>query len=160
MSTPVGQPLWHQLLQNPAGGPVGFDLAMLILRVGFGGMMALGHGLPKLLNYSAILDKGFADPLGIGLENSLRGAIASELVFGLFLVVGVFTRLSLLPLIFTMIMAAFVVHANDPLFMPPPAKEPALLYLVPFLALFIAGPGRFSVDGCIQPPNPSTSATP
>jgi putative oxidoreductase len=159
MSTPVGQPFWHQLLHSPAGGPAGFDLGMLILRVGFGGFLALGHGLPKLLNYSAILEHGFPDPLGIGSANSLMGAIACELVFGLFIVVGAFTRLSAVPVIFNMCVAAFVVHAAAPLLTPQPpgpAKEPAILYLIPFVAILFAGAGRFSVDGCIQPPNPSS----
>ncbi len=156
MSTPVGNPMWMQLLQGPAGGgPAGYDLGMLVLRLGFGGFMAFGHGLPKALGYSSY-STTFPDPLGIGVANSLNGAIASELVFGILVMLGVFTRLSTLPVIFSMVVAAFVIHAKDPLFMGGgAAKEPALLYLMAFVAILCAGPGRFSVDGMVQPPNPS-----
>jgi uncharacterized membrane protein YphA (DoxX/SURF4 family) len=40
------------------------------------------------------------------------------------------------------------------------SKEPALLFLIPFLALVFTGAGRFSIDGLIwrQPPGPQASA--
>jgi putative oxidoreductase len=150
--------MWMRLLQGPAGGgPAGFDLGMLVLRLGFGGFLAFGHGLEKALNYNALLGKGFPDPLGIGAAASLSGAMASELVFSILVMLGVFTRLSTLPVIFTMGMAAFVIHAGAPLFTKdgPPAREPALMYMIAFTAILFAGPGRFSVDGCVQPSNPS-----
>jgi putative oxidoreductase len=55
---------------------------------------------------------------------------------------GLFTRLSVIPLIITMLVAAFVAHAGDPF----SSKEPALLYLIPYLALLFSGPGKFSLD--------------
>jgi len=158
MSTPVGDPGWMRLLQGPArGGPAGYDLGMLVLRLGFGGLMAFGHGLPKAMNHSS-MSSVFPDPLGIGHLNSLNGAIFGELVCGLLVMIGVFTRLSTIPVVFSMIVAAFIHHAGDPLLTPYPpdfAKEPALVYLIGFVAILCAGPGRFSVDGAVQPPNPS-----
>lgn len=148
----VGPPLWMRLLSGPAGGPGGaaVDIGLLILRVGIGLMMAVGHGLVKLQNYETMSSK-FPDLLGIGAANNLNLAIGAELVCALLVVIGLFTRLASLPLIATMATAAFVVHAKDPLFMAGgAAKEPALLYLVPFLALLFTGPGRFSVDGLMQ----------
>jgi len=63
------------------------------------------------------------------------------------------------PVVFAMAGAAFVVHAGDPLSMQTAAeaffsgesenwfsKEPALLFLIPFLSLAFTGPGRLSVD--------------
>lgn len=159
MSTPVGQPFWHQLLHSPAGGPAGLDLGLLVLRVGFGGLLAL-HGLDKVLNY-AERAASFPDPLGIGQANSLHGAIVCELVFSLLVLVGVFTRLSTIPVIFNMIVATSVTWEGRQFFLPAPgAREGALVFLIPFVAILCAGPGRFSVDGWIQPPNPSTSGKP
>ncbi|MBY0229910.1 MAG: DoxX family protein [Gemmataceae bacterium] len=157
MSAPVGPPTWMRLLQGPAGnGPVGFDLAMLVLRVGFGVLMAL-HGWQKVQNYEMVVSQ-FKDPLDIGLSNSLalNLAIGAELACSALVVLGVFTRVAALPVLFTMGVAAFVVHQNDPVMMTGKggAKEPALMYFIAFLAIFLAGPGRFSVDGALQPRQP------
>lgn len=51
-------------------------------------------------------------------------------------------RAALIPLIVTMAVAVFIVHGPDPL----ADKEFAILYLVPYVALFFIGPGKFSVD--------------
>jgi putative oxidoreductase len=134
---------------------------MLVLRVGFGGLLAW-HGLGKALAYSTILAatdpaKMFPDPLGLGVQNSLNGAIFGELVCGLLVAVGVFTRLASIPAIFTMIVAGFFTHwPGREMFLPAQgAREGALLFLIAFTAILFAGPGRFSADGMIQPPNPS-----
>jgi putative oxidoreductase len=45
-----------------------------------------------------------------------------------------------------MLVAAFVVHGDDPW----SKKELALLYAIPFLTLGLTGPGRFSIDAWWQ----------
>jgi putative oxidoreductase len=42
----------------------------------------------------------------------------------------------------TMLVAAFIVHLDDPF----KRKELALLYLVGFLIIFLMGPGKYSVN--------------
>ena len=135
--------------------PLLTDLGILILRVGAGGMLALGHGWGKLQMYGQMSEK-FPDPLGIGPTMSLMGAIAGELAAGLLVALGLCTRLSALLAAFTMGVAAFVIHTNDPIFMTGQggAKEPALLYLVPFVALVLLGGGRFSLDGLLWKKQP------
>ena len=118
---------------------------LLVLRIVFGLGMALGHGWGKMMSFS---DKagGFPDPLGIGSPLSLGGAVFSEVLCGFLIALGLFTRVASIPLIFTMVVAAFLVHGGDPLFGPGPAKEMALLYLSAYAVLLIAGPGKFSID--------------
>ena len=58
------------------------------------------------------------------------------------IVAGLATRLSAIPAAFTMAVAAFVVHASDPL----AKKEMALVYFAAFLAIALLGPGRWSLD--------------
>ena len=41
-----------------------------------------------------------------------------------------------------MAVAAFIVHASDPI----GTKEKALLYLIGFVVIFLAGPGKYSID--------------
>lgn len=135
------------LAKLAATSPVANSVAILILRLVAGGFMAFGHGLVKLRGGP---DKFPADPLGIGTTMSFYGAVASEFFCCLFIMIGLFTRLACVPIIFTMAVAAFVVHGKDPLFMGGgAAKEPALVYLTMFLVILIAGPGRYSLDAAI-----------
>ena len=55
---------------------------------------------------------------------------------------GLVTRFSALPLIILMLVAVTVIHADDPW----GKKEFALLYLIPFVTVFLAGPGKYSLD--------------
>jgi uncharacterized membrane protein YphA (DoxX/SURF4 family) len=51
-----------------------------------------------------------------------------------------------------MVVAAFAVHGSAVWFMGPGvtvSKEPALLYLVPLIAIILAGAGAFSLDAGI-----------
>ena len=107
---------------------------LLVARVVFALLLA-SHGLQKLEGFEQ-MSGGFPDPLGLGSGLSLLLAIFGELVCSLALVVGVLSRLVLLPMIFTMCVAFFMAHG-----------ELAFVYLVVFVLLFFAGPGRFSVDG-------------
>jgi putative oxidoreductase len=126
---------------------VGPSIGLLFIRLVMGGFMFFGHGLGKLKAFSTLKDS-FPDPLGISSTLSLGGAVASEVLFAGLLVVGWATRFSAIPLIFTMLVAAFVVHGGDPLFMSKVggSKEPAILFLSGYLLLFFTGPGCFSLD--------------
>lgn len=124
------------------------SLGLLFFRLIFGGFMLFGHGWGKLMNFSAKKEV-FPDPLGIGGTLSLGGAVFSEVVLAALIMVGFLTRLSAIPLIFTMLIAAFVVHGPDPFFLPGKSKEPALIYLTAYLLLLFTGPGKYSVDSLL-----------
>jgi len=122
------------------------SIGLLLLRLVFGGFMLIGHGWGKLISFSEAAAK-FPDPLGIGNELSMGSAVFCEVVCSLLVMLGLATRVAVLPLVFTMGVAAFIVHGGDPLFMGEgAAKEPALMYLTAFALLFFTGPGCFSVD--------------
>jgi putative oxidoreductase len=116
------------------------DLALLVLRLGAGGLM-LTHGVPKINMLLASPIK-FADPIGIGEIPSLILALIGEVVAPLLIIIGFKTKLAAIPAAITMGVAAFVVHANDDL----ATKEKALLYLICFVAIMLAGAGKYSVD--------------
>ena len=122
------------------------DVGLLLLRVSSGLLMAFGHGYPKLASW-AEKSTGFPDPLGVGSAVSLALAIFGELVCGILVAIGLGTRLSAVPLVFTMLVAAFIVHGDDPF----QKQEFALVYAIPFLALIFTGPGRFSLDAKLFP---------
>ncbi len=117
------------------------DLALLLLRVGFGGLMLFSHGWGKLMKV-VNGDMTFGDPLGIGEAPTLILAVLAEVGCSLLVILGLFTRAATVPLILTMLVAILFVHISDPF----NKMEFALLYLIPFLALFFAGPGRYSLD--------------
>jgi putative oxidoreductase len=121
--------------------PTAVNVWLLILRVTIAGFL-LTHGLPKL---SKIMDGNmtFADPLGIGAGPSLVLAALAEVGCSLLIIIGWQTRLATIPIIFTMLVAAFIAHSTDPF----GDREPSLLYLLIFITLFFVGPGKYSVDG-------------
>ena len=117
-----------------------YNLGLLLLRVGFGGMM-LTHGIPKLLKMLSG-DFSFGDPIGVGETATLILAVLCEVFFPILVIIGFKTRLSAIPVIITMAVAAFVVHAADPFGI----KEKAILYLIGFIAIALLGAGKYSVD--------------
>jgi putative oxidoreductase len=132
---------WHNLIGS---------FGLLILRLGVGGFMAC-HGWGKLqMMLAGDFDK-FGDPIGLGSGLSLVFMVLAEFFCALLVMIGLATRLAAVPIVFGMGVAAFVVHGNDPWTMQQagPSKEPALLFLIPFLALVFTGAGQLSVDNWI-----------
>lgn len=117
-----------------------YHIGLLLLRLCFSGMM-LTHGIPKLMN----LVQGnfsFPDPFGIGSTPSLILAVIGEVICPLLIIIGYRTRLSAIPTIITMGVAAFVIHGGDSL----ATKEKALLFLFAFVTIALTGAGKHSVD--------------
>jgi len=102
----------------------------------------LTHGYPKLMRLLDGKAEGFPDPLGVGSLISLLLAIATEVIGSVLIMLGFLTRLATLSLIFTMAVAAFVVHSGDPF----SRMEMSLLYLLLYLTLFVFGPGKYAID--------------
>jgi len=129
---------------NPGNYPKHIDFAVLLLRLVAGGFM-LTHGLGKLNKLFGDDPIQFADPLGVGVTASLALTVFAEVLCALFLIVGFATRLSAIPLVITMLVAAFVVHANDGF----GKQELPLLYAINYLVIAISGAGKYSVDQLI-----------
>jgi putative oxidoreductase len=120
---------------------LGKDLCLLTLRLVFGLTMLFAHGIPKIISFSE-RSGSFPDPLGVTPTVSLVMVILSEVVAALGVAFGVFTRIAAVPLIVTMCVAAFVVLGAEPF----AKKELALVFLGGYVAIFLGGAGRFSVD--------------
>ena len=122
-----------------------FNFSMLLLRVVFGLLILIKHGYDKLINFSTLQYK-FYNFFHLGLKTPLVLAIFAEFFCGLFIVLGLFTRLAVIPLIITMLVAVFGAEAGKPLV----DSELALLYLGAFVTLLFCGPGKVSIDGMIN----------
>ncbi len=125
--------------------PTLINIGILVLRVVAAGFM-LTHGWPKLNKLLAGGEIRFGDPIGIGPTASLILAIFAEFLCSILVGLGIYTRLSTIPLMVTMSVAAFISHVNDPF----GRKELALVYLLIFVFIFISGGGKYSVDSLIS----------
>jgi putative oxidoreductase len=119
------------------------DLALLLLRVWLGLAMFWLHGWGKLSNLIGGTLK-FPDVIGIGQIPSLILVIFAEVVCALLLVAGVYTRFCALMLAITMGVAFFIAHGAK--LSGPGNGELAFIYLAGFIALVVAGGGRFGFD--------------
>lgn len=128
---------------------------LLALRLGIGLMMLIGHGWTKmeLLGDPAIKSNWVVPgiwPLSLmSGPVSLMATIGAELGCAVLLVLGLMTRPAAFGLGFAMLVAAFQVNGQAPFFTPipaGPAKELAVLYLIPCVVLIISGAGKWSID--------------
>ena len=133
------------------------SVGIFVLRVLTGLMMLCGHGLPKIENYTAILEKGFPVPDFFPLKLmsppvSLMATIGAEVGAAACVILGLATRPAAFVLGFTMVVAAFSVHGGSPWFLGPgvsAAKEPAILFLIPMIAVILTGAGSLSLDALL-----------
>lgn len=153
----------NQDATSTATGPEpALSLGLLTLRLGTAGYL-MTHGWSKLLMVRDGQHEMFGDPVGLGPAASLLLVTFAELVCSLLVAVGLATRIAAVPVVFTMGVAAFVAHRADPWTMTAAAmrffagtseswasKQPAVMFLVVFLALMLTGPGRYSVDHLLR----------
>ncbi|WP_022836318.1 DoxX family protein [Salisaeta longa] len=121
------------------------DLGLLVLRVGAGLYLALGHGLGKITGGTeAWAQVGGATALiGLDFAPAFWGFLAAiaEFAGSLLVVIGLAARPASLLVVLTMGMAMLMhlMTGNG-------SPEMAVLYLLAFAVVLIAGPGKYSVD--------------
>jgi len=116
------------------------DAALLILRV-FLPLLLIPHGYDKLTNFlNGATD--FPDPIFLGPRLSFILTIVAEFICPILLILGLGSRIALMILVIHFFVVSFILHAPDPL----SDKEHALMYLIPFVALLLTGPGKLSLD--------------
>jgi putative oxidoreductase len=121
-----------------------FNFAMFVLRVGIGILM-MHHGYQKLMAFSTMKNE-FMSFLGFSSAASLSLTIFAEFFCSIFLIIGLFTRLTLIPLLINIGVAVFIAHNHD--FFG--NGEKASLYFLAYIVLFFVGPGNISVDRMIK----------
>lgn len=104
-------------------------------------LLFLSHGLVKLFGFPA-----GAAPGQVPLVSLLGLAAVLELVGGLALLVGLFTRPIAFVLAGQMAVAYFMVHAPQSFFPVLNGGELAVIYTFAFLFLAAAGAGPWSID--------------
>ncbi len=132
--------MFKKLQSNRIDEIISPEVAISLFRIGAAALI-LTHGIPKLIK---VLngDFSFADPIGIGQAPSLVLSAFAEAICAFFVLIGLWTRIALIPLIINMCVVFFIAHADDPF----GRKELGLFYLISFVVLFFTGAGKFSLD--------------
>jgi putative oxidoreductase len=129
--------------------PSSVDAQLLFLRIAFGASIFLKHGYRKVLNFSEMAQT-FPDPIHIGPVPSLVFALIADAICTLLIIAGLGTRLAS----GFIAVIIFVAWAFDHHFMffghTADHGEICVLYIAAMIALFIGGPGRYSVDAWLK----------
>lgn len=121
------------------------DLGKLLLRISIGGLMIF-HGVSKLLHGHDFI-KGMLTSKNIP-EYLWLGVPVGEVIAPLFIILGIFTRISSILIIITMLMTFYLVHgfAGFSISQTGGLKvELNLFYLLTSLALLFLGSGKYSI---------------
>lgn len=113
--------------------------ALALLRI-VAGLIFMEHGTQKLL--------GFPEGTRAGAELMSLSGVAGliEIVTGLLITLGLFTRIAAFIASGTMAAAYWIAHAPQNFFPVNNGGDAAILYCFIFLFLVFAGPGAFSAD--------------
>lgn len=131
------------LFPNPLGEDKS-SILLLCLRIAFGAFI-MYHGIDKIVHFGSMADH-FPNPIGIGSKLSFCLVIFAEAFCSAALILGLLTRLSLIPMIFDFFVIVFVFSAHAPY----GQRELPLVYFIALVILFFAGPGKFSIDYLIR----------
>lgn len=123
------------------------DIWLLVLRILVASFM-LTHGLPKFYKLMAGGEIQFREVFGMSAAVSLSLAVFAEVICSTFVFVGLATRAATIPLIITMLTAAFIAHADDPF----GKKELPLMYSLIYITILILGSGKYSIDYLLTRP--------
>lgn len=131
--------------------PINLDLGLLLIRIIIGLLMAF-YGYEKLIHFETMAASDFwaknVNFLGFTGKVPLALTIFAELFCSLLLLIGLFTRLALLPLLICMgfiivaIMQFSVLNSGDNGY----EFNTAFVYFIIYLALFFTGSGKYSLD--------------
>jgi putative oxidoreductase len=128
----------------PCPRPIVFDSGMLLLRIAVSLEIAIVHGFKKI-GVGVAQSENIPNPLHLPKAFNNVFAIAANIIFPFFVLIGLFTRLATLPTLAVTLTGYFVVHWNDSLLQ----RDTPFIYSLIFLVILILGPGKYSIDNAI-----------
>lgn len=117
------------------------DLSLLMFRISLSSELMEVHGLKKLGVGVAAVDQ-VPNPLHLPEAFNIIFADAANLVFPVFVIFGLFTRLAVLPILVVTLTGYFVLHWNDTLLI----KDNPYMYSFCYLFILVVGAGKYSLD--------------
>lgn len=121
-----------------------YNFVLFLVRVTIACFM-LTHGLKKIDLLLSDDPVQFADPFNIGAVTTLTMVIFAEVVCSVLLIIGLATRLVVIPLIITMLVAVFMIHGTHGF----ERQELGGIYLMVYIMLLVTGSGKYSLDHVI-----------
>lgn len=119
---------------------VSFDVGALLLRVTAAGTLFWHHGWVKLMKFGD-LSATFSDPIGVGSTISLVLILFAEVFCALCVLLGLWTRLTTIPVILAMAVVVFLAQGDAPF----AKQELGLMYMMMFIVVFFIGSGKYSL---------------
>ncbi|MBK9156097.1 MAG: DoxX family protein [Chloracidobacterium sp.] len=131
------------------GGESGLSYAanagLTLLRIFTGIALAFAHGIGKVPPAEGLVSR--VEAMGFPAPSFFAWAAGlSEFAGGIFLALGLFTRISSLFIAVTMLVALVGVHAADPF----NVQEKAFLFLFIAIAFLLKGSGDWSLDSFLR----------
>lgn len=117
------------------------NITLLAFRVLVSVSMINTHGMKKLLDFEGTV-KHIPDPMGVGGEISAVIAIIANIIAPVFIILGLGTRLAVLPILSVTLTGFLIVHGNDPW----AVRDVPLMYSLAYLLIFFMGAGKYSLD--------------
>ena len=121
------------------------NLTLLAFRVLLSGELIYAHGLKKL-GVGVSEAEVVPNPLNLPEAFNSLFADAANLFFPVFVILGLATRIAILPILAVTLTGYFVLHFHD----APLIKDTPFMYSLSFLVLLFLGPGKYSLDYFIQ----------
>jgi len=128
---------------QPGNAP--YHFALLLFRIAASAELIAAHGLKKI-GVGVTEAETVPNPLHLPEAFNQVFATAANLVFPLFVIAGLFTRLATLPVLAVTLTGFFVVHLHDPILV----RDTPYIYSVVFLLILVIGPGKYSLDNSIN----------
>ena len=144
----INIPKWLKTFFMFNAGHTYSNLSRLFLRL-FTGIMFLQMGVRQMTHFEEFAN-AVVGSMGLPGENALVAIIVLEIVCAVFIILGLFTRIALLPSIGVMIyaetvmIAATKVSSAGQMFIFEPGYP--LMFLGIFAYMLLAGPGKISLD--------------
>ena len=124
---------------------LGLDRALLFNRILVSSSLLFVHGLGKLRHFRAG-SNDFPDPFHWGPDFTFYFACFVTVFCPLLIMAGVFTRIAAVFTLSVTLAGLLLVHAHDPLVV----RDTPYIYSVALIAIFLLGPGKYSLDQWIS----------
>lgn len=118
-----------------------YHWVLLFFRILLSVEMIYAHGLKKLGMGVAEAEQ-VPNPMHFPEAINNAFAVSANIFFPILVIFGIFTRLSVLPILAVTLTGYFVLHFHD----APLVKDTPYMYSLSYLLLFFLGAGKYSVD--------------
>lgn len=122
-----------------------YDVVLLVFRILLSVELMYAHGLKKI-GIGVMEAEKVPNPIHLPEAINSMFAISANLFFPILVILGFFTRLSVLPILAVTLTGYFVLHFND----TPLVRDMPFMYSLSYLLILFLGAGKYSVDQYLQ----------